>query len=120
MTRILVLAGDGIGSEITAATMEVLAAADRRFGLGLNYEHRDIGFAALEKAGTTLPGDILDLARAVDATVLGPISHLDYPPREQGGINISSAFRTVLDLYANIRPARPGPALGAATSRWIW
>ena len=112
MTRILVLAGDGIGPEITAATMEVLAAADRRFGLGLNYEHRDIGFAALEKVGTTLPGDILDLARAVDATVLGPISHLDYPPREQGGINISSAFRTVLDLYANIRPARTRPGLG--------
>ena len=37
---------------------------------------------------------------------MGPISHLDYPPREQGGINISGEFRVKLDLYANIRPAR--------------
>jgi 3-isopropylmalate dehydrogenase len=42
----------------------------------------------------------------MDGVLLGPISHLDYPPREQGGINVSAAFRTQLDLYANIRPAR--------------
>jgi isocitrate/isopropylmalate dehydrogenase len=112
MTRILVLPGDGIGPEITAATLKVLKAADRRFGLGLRYEHRDIGFAALEKHGTTLPDEVMVLAREVDATLLGPISHLDYPPREQGGINISSAFRTRLDLYANVRPARTRPGLG--------
>ncbi|TDH59928.1 isocitrate/isopropylmalate dehydrogenase family protein [Dankookia rubra] len=112
MTRILVLPGDGIGPEITAATLKVLEAADRRFGLGLRFEQRDIGFAALEKHGTTLPEEVMDLAREVDATLLGPISHLDYPPREQGGINISSAFRTRLDLYANVRPARTRPGLG--------
>ena len=52
--RLLVLPCDGIGPEITAATMQVLEAADRAFGLGLQYEYDDVGFSSLEKYGTTL------------------------------------------------------------------
>ena len=103
---ILVLPGDGIGPEISAATVAVLEAADRRFGLRLNFETMEIGFAAYDKTGTTLPDGVLDAARAAAGTILGPISHLDYPPRDQGGVNISAAFRVKLDLYANVRPAR--------------
>jgi isocitrate/isopropylmalate dehydrogenase len=110
--HILVLPGDGIGPEITAATLGVLDAADRRFGLGLEFELADIGFAALEKTGTTLPDGVLARAREVDGILLGPISHLDYPPRDQGGVNVSAAFRVKLDLYANIRPARTRPGIG--------
>lgn len=99
--KILVLPGDGIGPEITRATLHVLRAVDRRFGLGLLFEEREIGFAALEKTGTTLPDGVLDQARAADGILLGPISHLDYPPRDQGGINISAAMRVKLDLFAN-------------------
>ena len=58
--KFLVLPGDGIGPEITRATVAVLDAASRRFGLGLEYEYADIGFAALEKTGTTLPDGVLD------------------------------------------------------------
>ncbi|WP_230174570.1 isocitrate/isopropylmalate family dehydrogenase [Rhizobium sp. CECT 9324] len=104
--RLLVLPGDGIGPEIITSTIAILDAIDRRFSLGLHYTTRDIGFAALEKTGTTLPDDILDIARSLDGTLLGPISHLDYPPRDKGGINVSAAFRRDLDLFANIRPAR--------------
>nr|CAD6429185.1 isocitrate/isopropylmalate dehydrogenase family protein [Rhizobium sp. Q54] len=104
--KLLVLPGDGIGPEIVRATVSVLEAVDRRFSLGFHYTWRDIGFSSLEKNGTTLPSDLLDVARGMDGTLLGPISHLDYPPREQGGHNVSAAFRTQLDLYANIRPAR--------------
>ena len=43
--KLLVLPGDGIGPEITAATLAVLDAADRRFRLGLSYEKHDIGLA---------------------------------------------------------------------------
>ena len=46
--RLLVLAGDGIGPEITAATLRVLDAAADRFDLALTYDHHDIGLAALE------------------------------------------------------------------------
>ena len=46
------------------------------------------------------------------ASILGPISHLDYPPADKGGINVSAAFRVKLDLYANVRPARSRAGLG--------
>ena len=110
--KLLVLPGDGIGPEITAATIAVLESASKKFDLRLGYEHADIGFAALEKHGTTLPDGVLERAREVDGILLGPISHLDYPPREKGGINVSGAFRVKLDLYANVRPARTRPGLG--------
>ncbi len=111
--RLLVMAGDGIGPEITAATLEVLRAADARFGLDLEFEEAEIGLKALEKHGTTLPDGVLERARAGDGIILGPISHLDYPPPEQGGVNISGVVRTRLDLYANVRPARTRPGLPA-------
>jgi len=110
--KFLILPGDGIGPEITAATLAVLASADRKFRLGLEYEHKDIGLTSLKKQGTTLPDGILDRARAVDGVILGPISHLDYPPVEKGGINVSGTFRVKLDLYANVRPARSRAGLG--------
>ena len=110
--QLLVLPGDGIGPEITEATLAVLAAADRRFDLNLSIDTREIGLVALRKHGTTLPEGILERAREVDGVILGPISHLDYPPREQGGINVSAAFRVKLDLYANVRPARSRPGMG--------
>ena len=110
--KILTLPGDGIGEEITAATMAVLEAVGRRFELGIDYAYDDIGFTSLEKYGTTLRDEVLERARASDGIILGPISHLDYPPRDQGGVNVSAAFRVKLDLYANVRPARTRPALG--------
>jgi len=110
--KLLVLPGDGIGPEITEATLAVLDSASRKFNLGLEYERREIGLVALKKHGTTLPEGTLERARQVDGVILGPISHLDYPPREQGGINVSAAFRVKLDLYANVRPARSRPGMG--------
>ena len=65
-TNILVLPGDGIGPEITAATLEVLAAADRAFSLGLEIEQQDIGLASLAEHGTTLRPDILTRIPEVD------------------------------------------------------
>jgi isocitrate/isopropylmalate dehydrogenase len=111
--KIQILPGDGIGEEITRATLTVLEAADRRFALGLRFTFDEIGFAALAKTGTTLPERVLDGARRSDGVILGPISHLDYPPRDQGGVNVSAAFRVKLDLYANIRPARTRAGLPA-------
>jgi 3-isopropylmalate dehydrogenase len=104
--KLLVLAGDGIGPEITEATLAVLRAADTRFRLGLAFDEMEIGWAAHRNTGSTLPAAVLKAARYVAGSILGPISHLDYPPAEKGGINVSAAFRKELDLYANIRPAR--------------
>ena len=115
--RLIVLPGDGIGPEIVAASLTVLQAADRKFGLGLTFDHEDAGFASLEKHGTTLRQEVLDRAREYDGIILGTQSHADYPPPEEGGRNISASFRIGLDLYANIRPARTRPAVASNMRR---
>ena len=104
--RLLIMPGDGIGPEITAAAMAVTEAASRRFGLALSYDYEEVGFASLEKHGTTLRQEVFERARTYDGIVLGTQSHADYPPPDQGGRNISAAFRVGLDLFANVRPAR--------------
>jgi isocitrate/isopropylmalate dehydrogenase len=104
-TRLVVMPGDGIGPEITAATLHVLGAADRAFGLGLAFEEVPVGFAALKAHGSTLPDAAFERAKAADGVILGPVSHNDYPPVAQGGLNPSGELRKRLDLYANIRPA---------------
>jgi len=104
--RIVVLPGDGIGPEITAATVQVMELASRRFALDLAFERHEIGFASLKARGSTLLPEVLQACRDADGIVLGPVSHADYPPRAQGGINPSGELRIQLDLYANIRPSR--------------
>ena len=104
--KILVLPGDGIGPEITAATMDVLQEVNERLGLGLEFETRDIGLVALRDSGCTLPNPVLARVPEVDGVILGPVSHYDYPPRAEGGINPSAELRTKFKLYANIRPSR--------------
>jgi 3-isopropylmalate dehydrogenase len=104
--KILVLPGDGIGPEITAATLGVLTAADDLLGLGLEFETRDIGLASLKTAGTTLPAEVLARIPEAGGVLLGPVSHYDYPPRADGGINPSAELRTVFELFANVRPCR--------------
>ncbi|MEC5406442.1 isocitrate/isopropylmalate dehydrogenase family protein [Paraburkholderia sp. MPAMCS5] len=104
--RILVLPCDGIGPEITAASMTVLQAADRKFGLNLSFDYDDVGFVSLEKYGTTLREEVLEKAKTYDGIILGTQSHANYPAPEKGGRNVSAGFRIGLDLYANVRPAR--------------
>src|SRR5882762_3986285 len=111
--------GDGIGPEISAATIAVLNAADRRFGLGLSFTFASIGFASLRRQGTTFPTAALDAAKAADGVILGPVSHNDYPPVSEGGLNPSGELRRRLDLYANIRPARSRPGLPPRCGRDI-
>jgi isocitrate/isopropylmalate dehydrogenase len=104
--ELLVLEGDGIGPEITAATLAVLRAADAKFALGLTFETAAVGWTAHRAEGTTFPSSVVDNAKAADGVLLGPVSHNDYPPVAEGGLNPSGEFRKRLDLYANIRPAR--------------
>jgi 3-isopropylmalate dehydrogenase len=109
--RILVLPGDGIGPEIVDASLEVLRAVSAVHQLQLAFDFDDVGFASLEKYGTTLREDLLEKAKTYDGLILGTISHADYPKPEQGGRNVSAGFRVGLDLYANVRPARTRPFL---------
>jgi isocitrate dehydrogenase (NAD+) len=107
--RLAVMQGDGIGPEITAATLHVLRAVDGLLSLGLDFTDVPIGHAALKEHGSTLPDDSFAVARDADGVILGPVSHNEYPPAAQGGLNPSGEMRKRLDLYANIRPARSRP-----------
>jgi isocitrate/isopropylmalate dehydrogenase len=117
--HLLILPGDGIGTEIAGAAERVLAAADCKFGLGLTLTRMDIGFAALAAAGTTIPDPVIEAAKQADGVVLGPVSHNEYPPVAEGGRNPSGVLRSSLGLYANIRPARSRQGVPRPTGKSI-
>jgi 3-isopropylmalate dehydrogenase len=104
--HILVLPGDGIGPEITAATLDVLKAASERFHLGLDLGQDVVGYASLAQYGTTVRPEILAKARAAQGIILGPTATFDFKDEAKGEINPSMFLRKNLDLFANIRPSK--------------
>jgi isocitrate/isopropylmalate dehydrogenase len=60
--KILILPGDGIGPEITEATLAVLDRANAKFRLGLEWRREEMGLVALKKRGSTLPADVMEAA----------------------------------------------------------
>ncbi len=97
-----VLRGDGIGPEIAEATLAVLAAADRRFGLGLSFSEIPVGLAAFAAEGTTFSDASEARIRAADGVILAPLATYEHA---EGQPNPSARIRRGLDLYANIRPS---------------
>lgn len=109
--RLIVLPGDGIGPEITAATLDVLQAASARFELGIAIVQDLVGHASLQRHGTTVRPELLEMVRGADGLMLGPTSTYDFKDEAKGEINPSRYFRKKLDLFANIRPAKTYPGL---------
>ena len=114
---IVVLPGDGIGSEVAAAAVEVLRAVGARYGHDFRFDTRLIGGAAIDATGTPLPADTLEAAQAADAILLGAVggpkwSDPNAKVRPEQGL---LAIRKALGLYANLRPVKPhAVALGAS------
>ncbi|HHL43562.1 MAG TPA: 3-isopropylmalate dehydrogenase [Hellea balneolensis] len=108
------LPGDGIGPEVGAAALNVLNACAHQFGHTLEIDDCLIGGAAIDDRGTPLPEETLASARETGAILLGAVGgpkwdNLKGNDRpELGGI---LALRKGLDLYANLRPAKPVDAL---------
>jgi 3-isopropylmalate dehydrogenase len=111
--KLVILPGDGIGPEITAATTAVLGAASQAFQLGLEMEHDVVGLDSFQRFGTTVKPELLDRVKAADGFVMGPTSTLDYKKGDEKQVGPSAFFRKNLDLYANIRPARTYPGMAA-------
>jgi 3-isopropylmalate dehydrogenase len=107
--RIVALPGDGIGPEISAATLGVLRAASARFDLDLAIEQHSVGHDSLKQFGATVRPELLDIVRSADGLILGPTATFDFKDENQGEINPSKYFRKSLDLFANIRPAKTYP-----------
>jgi 3-isopropylmalate dehydrogenase len=71
--RVAVLPGDGIGPEITDATLKVLSLAGKAEGVEFEYKHALIGGAAIDATGSPLPAETLDICKASDAVLLAAI-----------------------------------------------
>ena len=110
--RVAVLAGDGIGPEVTAVCIDLLAAVQASAGgFDLQYEHLDAGAAHYQRTGTAMSDDTLQRAGAADAILLGAMG---LPAvRYDDGTEISPQLdlREKLDLYAGVRPIRTMPGL---------
>lgn len=115
--EIVVLPGDGIGPEVTAAAVEVLRTVGRRYGHAFALREHLIGGAAIDATGEPLPEATLTACRKADAVLLGAVGGPKWSdPKakvrpEQGLL----ALRKGLGLYANLRPVKPHAAtLGAS------
>lgn len=102
--RITLLPGDGIGPEVTRATVAVLEAT------GLEWEwveHPDLGASALEKYGSPLPESILDSIRETKVALKAPVT----TPVGEGFKSVNVGLRQKLDLYVNVRPCKSLPGI---------
>jgi isocitrate dehydrogenase (NAD+) len=95
---ITVVPGDGIGPEVTDATLEVLKAA----GADLEYDVQLAGLTALKELRNPLPQATLDSAEANRILLKGPLT----TPSGTGFRSINVELRKIFDLYANVRPVR--------------
>ena len=109
MTKIVTLPGDGIGPEVTAAGLEVLAAVAT-----VDIEEHRFGGASIDASGVALTDEVLTACRAADAVLLGAVggpnwdtTDPDRPRPEQGLLGV----RKGLGLFANLRPVRAIEAL---------
>jgi 3-isopropylmalate dehydrogenase len=115
--RIVVLAGDGVGPEVTAEAVRVLEAVSARDKLGLEFEDALIGGAAYDAAGSPLPEATVSACRSSTGILLGAVGGpkwADIPVQhrpEQGLL----AIRKALGLFANLRPVTTVPELTAAS-----
>ena len=113
MPLIAVLAGDGIGPEVTAEARRVLEA----LGLDLSFEEAPVGGAAYLAQGRPLPPDTLALAKRADAVLFGAVGDPRFEALERR-LRPEAALlgiRRELGLFANIRPATLFPGLEGAS-----
>ncbi|MBW3804233.1 3-isopropylmalate dehydrogenase [Aeromonas jandaei] len=107
--RIAVLPGDGIGPEVMAEAVKVLAKVQAKFGFSLDYQHFDVGGIAIDNHGTPLPQSTIAGCEAADAVLFGSVGgpkweHL--PPNDQPERGALLPLRAHFKLFCNLRPAR--------------
>lgn len=116
--KVLVIPGDGIGPEIMAQAVKVLKLANEKYSLGLELVDGELGGAAIDKHGVPLADSTLELAREVDAILLGAVGGpqwdtIEKSIRPERGL---LKLRSELGLFANLRPAILYPQLAEASS----
>ena len=110
--RVAVIGGDGIGPEVLAEALKVVAAS----GVAIEQVDYELGAAHYLRTGEVLPDNVLEELRALDAILLGavgpPVGTTEVPPGllERG---LLLRLRFELDLYVNLRPFVSPPRGGA-------
>ncbi len=116
-TLIALLPGDGIGPDVTASARQVLDAVADRHGHEFAYREALVGGAAIDAVGNPLPGETIEACEAADAVLLGAVGGPKWSDPnatirpEQGLLKL----RSVLGVYANLRPVRIYPELAGAS-----
>jgi isocitrate dehydrogenase (NAD+) len=102
-TTVTLIPGDGIGPEVTAATVRVLEAA----GADLEWDRHLAGSEALARSGDTIPPGLVESIRRHRVALKGPVT----TPVGKGFRSVNVQLRKILDLYANLRPCKSLPAI---------
>ncbi|MEM1566208.1 MAG: isocitrate/isopropylmalate dehydrogenase family protein [Candidatus Bathyarchaeia archaeon] len=96
--KIAVIPGDGVGPELTEATLKVLEAVQEKFNLNFEYVFLEAGDACLEKRGVALPEETLEAVKKAHVCLKGPVG--------ETAADVIVKLRIMLDLYANLRPVK--------------
>jgi isocitrate dehydrogenase (NAD+) len=94
--RVTLIAGDGIGPEVTEAVLRILKVA----GVSIEWDPHDAGVTALERHGSPLPVPLLDSIRSNRVALKGPVT----TPIGEGFTSVNVGLRKALQLFANVRP----------------
>jgi 3-isopropylmalate dehydrogenase len=111
--KVLVVAGDGIGPEVTGEAVRVLRSVAELGGHDFEFREALIGGVAIKKEGSPLPASTLDLALANDAVLLGAVGGNEFnslPPNKRPEAGLLQ-LRQALGGFANLRPSFAWPAL---------
>lgn len=115
--HIAVLAGDGIGPEITAGAVEVLKKVAEKFGHEFTFEPLLMGGCAIDACGEPLPTKTVERCLASDSVLLGAVGgpKWDSLPGDKRPEKGLLGIRKAMGLYSNIRPAKLWKALADAS-----
>ncbi|MFA5572693.1 MAG: isocitrate/isopropylmalate dehydrogenase family protein, partial [Candidatus Bathyarchaeia archaeon] len=103
---IVALKGDGIGPEVTEATIKVLEAVEKKSNFKLDILYGEAGAHCIPQYGTNLPQETLELIKNSNACLKGPMT----TPEEAGApVSVAVTLRRIFNLYANVRPCRTYP-----------
>jgi len=106
--NIAVLMGDGIGPEVTEATVKVLDAVQKVSTFKLNYIYGEAGAHCIPEHGTNLPEETVEMIKKTDACLKGPMT----TPEEPGApVSVAVTLRRMFNLYANVRPCKSFPSI---------
>jgi len=112
--NIAVLPGDGIGPEIIDQAKKVVIAIGKKFNHQFNFKPGLVGAIAIDKTGSPLPAETLDLCKSSDAVLFGAIGDPKYDNNPAAKVRPEQgllAMRKELGLYANVRPVTTFPSL---------